>query len=102
MRASDVVSVIAEAASAASAEHAGDGGRADRFPRLEPEAFASSEVFPPLRLGRLLGGPAPRDWSARDEELDAAAEALGDAEDELEALRASRARARNALRERDE
>ena len=102
MRASDVVSVIAEAASAASAEHAGDGGRADRFPRLEPEAFASSEVFPPLRLGRLLGGPAPRDWSARDEELDAAAEALGDAEEEIEALIASRARARDALRERNE
>ena len=103
MRASDVIAAIAEACSAAAEEHAGDGGRVDRFPRAETEAIGGSAAFPPPEIERrLLGGLAPRDWSARDEELDAAAEALGDAEDELEALRASRARARNALRERDE
>jgi len=100
----EVVSAIAEAASAAAAEHAGDGGRADRFPRFfdsetsDPNATVSdveNDAFLRTRV-------APRDWSARDEELDAAAEALGDAEEELDALRASRARARNALRERNE
>ena len=97
-----MVSAIAEASSAAAAEHAGDGGRADRFPRFfdsetsDPNATVSeTDAFVTPRV-------APRDWSARDEELDAAAEALGDAEEELEALRASRARARNALRERNE
>lgn len=105
MRASDVIAAIAEACSAAAEEHAGDGGRADRFPRAETDFFGGSAAFPPPQIERrLLGGLAPRDWSARDEELDAAAEALGDAEDELEALRASRVRnaSRNALRERDE
>ena len=100
----EVVSAIAEASSSAAAEHAGDGGRADRFPRFfdsEPSdpkknaTVSETDAFVTPRV-------APRDWSARDEELDAAAEALGDAEEELEALRASRARARNALRERDE
>ena len=91
MRASDVIAAIAEACSAAAEEHAGDGGRADRFPRAETDFFGGSAAFPPPEIERrLLGGLAPRDWSARDEELDAAAEALGDAEDELEALRASR------------
>ena len=104
----EVVSAIAEAASAAAAEHAGDGGRADRFPRFfdsetsDPNATVSDVENDAFfgRVGRTR--VAPRDWSARDEELDAAAEALGDAEEDLEALRASRARARNALRERNE
>jgi hypothetical protein len=100
----EVVSAIAEAASAAAAEHAGDGGRADRFPRFfdsetsDPNATVSNVENDAFLRTRV----APRDWSARDEELDTAAEALGDAEEELEALRASRARARNALRERNE
>ncbi len=100
----EVVSAIAEAASAAAAEHAGDGGRADRFPRF----FDSGTSDPNATVSNVENDAflrtcvAPRDWSARDEELDTAAEALGDAEEELEALRASRARARNALRERNE
>jgi hypothetical protein len=105
---SDVAGYISQAAVESSIELAGDQGRADRFPRVGARVGESGFFLESTNVERLARNDceknlaAPRDWAARDAELDAAAEALDDAEVALEFLRVKRGKGREVFRERNE